>query len=264
MKVREFAEKKQIFMKAINKFREECKKNKNVVNAFNLGYKIRTIAIRNGLTEEEVHEILKENKKRHIEDSKVMNEKMIYNYIVRFGYTKEQVEKFAIDNGFVVNKRMVKLISEYKKNIDLEKNELHIRHTLQRIYDKDQKKTKIIIDKPKTRNSVRNIPISNKLHEILKELRKEYKDDDYFLTGDTEKYIEPRSYQYIFKDILRKSKIKKYKFHILRHTFATECIEVGMDVKSLSEILGHASVEITLNKYVHSSYKTKKKYLEKL
>ena len=67
-------------MKAINKFREECKKNKNVVNAFNLGYKIRTIAIRNGLTEEEVHEILEENKKRHIEDSKVMNEKMIYNY----------------------------------------------------------------------------------------------------------------------------------------------------------------------------------------
>lgn len=121
MKVREFAEKKQIFMKAINKFREECKKNKNVVNAFNLGYKIRTIAIRNCLTEEEVHEILEENKKRHIEDSKVMNEKMIYNYIVRFGYTKEQVEKFAIDNGFGVNKRMVKLISEYKKNIDLEK-----------------------------------------------------------------------------------------------------------------------------------------------
>ena len=150
------------------------------------------------------------------------------------------------------------------KDIDLEKNELHIRHTLQRIYDKDQKKTKIIIDKPKTRNSVRNIPISNKLHEILKKLRKAYKDDNFFLTGDTEKYIEPRSYQYIFKDILRKSKIKKYKFHILRHTFATECIEVGMDVKSLSEILGHANVEITLNKYVHSSYKTKKKYLEKL
>lgn len=121
MKVREFAEKKQIFMKAINKFREECKKNKNVVNAFKLGYTIRTIAIRNGLTEEEVHEILEGNKKRHIEDSKVMNEKMIYNYIVRFGYTKEQVEKFAIDNGFCVNKRMVKLISEYKKNIDLEK-----------------------------------------------------------------------------------------------------------------------------------------------
>lgn len=121
MKVREFAEKNQIVMKAINNFREECIKTKSVVNAFNVGYKIRTIAIRNGLTEEEVHEILKENEKRHIEDSKVMNEKMIYDYVVRFGYTKEQVEKFAIDNGFDVNRRMVKLISEYKKTIDLEK-----------------------------------------------------------------------------------------------------------------------------------------------
>ncbi|MEI3394279.1 MAG: hypothetical protein V8R82_00935 [Clostridia bacterium] len=119
MKRREFAEKKQILMKAINKFREECKKNKNVVNAFNLGYKIRTIAIRNEFNGGRVYEILEENKKRHIEDSKVMNEKMIYNYIVIFGYTKEQVEKFAIDNGFDVNKKiMVKLISEYKKNID--------------------------------------------------------------------------------------------------------------------------------------------------
>ena len=64
--------------------------------------------------------------------------------------------------------------------------------------------------------------------------------------------------------MLQKSDIRKYKFHILRHTFATHCIEVGMDPKSLSEILGHATVDITLNRYVHSSYKTKKKYLERL
>lgn len=120
MKVKEFAEKNQIVMKAIRNFRKECIKTKNVVNAFNVGYKIRTIAIRNNLTEEEVHEILKENEKRHIEDSKAINEKMIYNYIVRYGYTKEQVEKFAKVNGFDVNKRMVKLISEYKKTTDLE------------------------------------------------------------------------------------------------------------------------------------------------
>lgn len=68
----------------------------------------------------------------------------------------------------------------------------------------------------------------------------------------------------MFKRILRILKIKKYKFHSLRHTFASECIEVGMDVKALSEILGHASVDITLNIYVHSSYKQKRKYLEKL
>ncbi len=149
-------------------------------------------------------------------------------------------------------------------DIDLDKKELHVKKTLQRIYDDDQKTTKIIIDKPKTKKSLRNIPISNKLYDLLIVLKKKYKENDFFLTGDPEKYVEPRNYQYTFKEILKKSKVKKYKFHILRHTFATDCINIGMDVKSLSEILGHASVEITLDKYVHSSYKTKKKYLEKL
>ena len=91
-----------------------------------------------------------------------------------------------------------------------------------------------------------------------------YKDDDFFLTGSNEKFIEPRNYQKYFKNALRKCRIKSYKFHTLRHTFASNCIEVGMDVKSLSEMLGHSSVEITLNKYVHSNYKLQKKYLEKL
>ena len=60
------------------------------------------------------------------------------------------------------------------------------------------------------------------------------------------------------------SKVKEYNFHVLRHTFATNCIKVGMDIKSLSEVLGHASVDVTLNRYVHSSYEMKKKFLEKL
>ena len=68
----------------------------------------------------------------------------------------------------------------------------------------------------------------------------------------------------MFKRILKESKVKEYNFHVLRHTFATNCIKVGMDIKSLSEILGHASVDVTLNRYVHSSYVMKKKYLEKL
>ena len=68
----------------------------------------------------------------------------------------------------------------------------------------------------------------------------------------------------MFKRILKESKVKEYNFYVLRHTFATNCIKVGMDIKSLSEILGHASVDVTLNRYVHSSYDMKKKFLEKL
>ena len=91
------------------------------------------------------------------------------------------------------------------------------------------------------------------------------KKNEYVLTGSDIHYIEPRNYQYHFKVILKKSKIKaSYKFHALRHTFATICIEIGMDIKSLSEILGHADVSVTLNVYVHSSDKLKRKFLEKL
>lgn len=150
------------------------------------------------------------------------------------------------------------------KDIDLEKRTLYVRHTLQRIYDIEKKSTKILLDTPKTQTSVRNIPISNKMYELLSPIKRNYSKDSFFLTGNVYTYIEPRRMQYIFKEILQKSNVRKYKFHILRHTFATHCIEVGMDPKSLSEILGHASVDITLNRYVHSSYKTKKKFLERL
>lgn len=150
------------------------------------------------------------------------------------------------------------------ENIDLERRELRIRKTIERVYD-SQLKTSIIIDNPKTQNSVRDIPISNKLFSLLYKIRKNYEKDDYFLTGKSNQFIEPGNYRMYFNKILKKLKIKnKYKFHILRHTFATNCINIGMDIKSLSEILGHSNVEITLNKYVHSSYETKKKFLEKL
>ncbi len=151
------------------------------------------------------------------------------------------------------------------KDIDLDKKEIFIKNTLQRIYDSTLEKTKIIIDEPKTKSSVRCIPISNKLYNIIKKVSDNHNENDFFLTCNERRYIEPRIYREYFKKVLIKSKIKyPYKFHALRHTFATECIDVGMDAKSLSEILGHANVDITLNRYVHSSYERKKKYLEKL
>lgn len=148
------------------------------------------------------------------------------------------------------------------ENIDLEKKIIRIEKTLQRVYTDG--KTKVIIDTPKTKSSIRKIPISKKLYKILKPLKKRHEKEDFFLTGSKDKYIEPRNYQYLFKITLKNSKIKNYKFHILRHTFATNCIEVGMDIKSLSEILGHSNTNVTMNRYVHSSYNRKKQFLEKL
>lgn len=150
------------------------------------------------------------------------------------------------------------------KNIDFDERIISVKETLQRVYLKDEKKSKIVIDKPKSRTSIRNIPINSKLYEILKPLKNVYRKNDFVLTGSETEFVEPRNYQYYFKLLLEASKVKKYKFHILRHTFATNCIEVGMDIKSLSEVLGHSDVNVTLSVYVHSSDKIKKKFLEKL
>ena len=149
------------------------------------------------------------------------------------------------------------------EDIDLNKRIIYVRHTLQRIYI-DKKNTKIIIDAPKSEKSIRNIPMSNMIYTKLKSMRENFSKDDFFLTGDSKSFMEPRGYQSTFKKMLKECKIAERNFHCLRHTFATDCISVGMDVKSLSEILGHSDVSITLNRYVHSSDKIKKRYLEKL
>lgn len=150
------------------------------------------------------------------------------------------------------------------ENVNFEEKHIYVKKTLQRVYIKNEKKSKIVMDKPKTQSSTRSIPMNKKVYEILKKMKKKYKDEDFVLTGSSKNFIEPRNYQYYFKILLKKCKVKQYKFHILRHTFATKCMEVGMDAKSLSEVLGHSNINVTLNVYVHSSDKIKKKYLEKL
>ena len=89
------------------------------------------------------------------------------------------------------------------------------------------------------------------------------KDEDFLLTG-TEKPIEPRAMQYRFRTILKNAKLPSVHFHALRHMFASNCVKLGFDVKALSELLGHSSVEITLNRYVHSSFEQKREYMKRL
>ncbi len=147
-------------------------------------------------------------------------------------------------------------------NIDFNKKLINVEETLQRVY-LEKSKTKIIITPPKTKTSERKIPIPTALYDKLKERSELYSKKTYVITGE-EKYIEPRTFQHTYKKVLETSKVKYRNFHCLRHTFATRCIKVGMDIKSLSEVLGHSNVNITLNRYVHSSYETKKRFLERL
>ena len=115
-------------------------------------------------------------------------------------------------------------------------------------------KTEVKILEPKTAHSVRTIP----LPDVLKDSLSQYQAlDAFLLTGDKKRYIEPRVMQKRFKRILKDCGIADANFHTTRHTFATRCVELGFDIKSLSEILGHASVTITMNKYVHPTMELK-------
>lgn len=141
---------------------------------------------------------------------------------------------------------------------------IHIRKTMQRIqnFSDDENKTNIIITPPKSKSSVRDIPLPDFIMDIIKS---DFNccEKAYLLSGDTN-YVEPRTLENRFKAVIKKCGIENVNFHILRHTFATYSIEVGFETKSLSEILGHSSVNITLNRYVHSSMELKRANMAKL
>ena len=149
------------------------------------------------------------------------------------------------------------------ENIDFENKLIDVTHTLQRVYV-GRRDTKVIYTTPKTPKSIRKIPLSKLLYNRLKEVSKKYPKEAFVLTGEKNKWIEPLGFRYTYRLILKQSKVNYKKYHTLRHTFATRCIKVGMDIKSLSEVLGHANVTITLNIYVHSSFETKNKYINRL
>ena len=142
------------------------------------------------------------------------------------------------------------------------KGAITIRRTIQRISDPTTVgHTKIIFDTPKSQSSNRIIPMPLFLRKQMGSIRKS--DNCFVLTG-TPDYVEPRTMQNHFKATLKKCGIRPVNFHTLRHTFATDCVSAGFDPKTLSAILGHADVSITLNTYVHPSFDVKRRFMDKL
>lgn len=120
----------------------------------------------------------------------------------------------------------------------------------------------LIIDEPKTATSRREIPLPKQLLPILKSIKK--KSDSLFVVSASGSTISVRSYQRSFELLLKKLKIPHKGFHSLRHTFATRALECGMDVKTLSEILGHKNPTVTLNRYAHSLMEHKADMMNRL
>jgi integrase len=137
---------------------------------------------------------------------------------------------------------------------DITDNHIQINKTLMRIKT-DNCKTEIKIGTPKSESSKRFIPTPQCLLPLINKFRK----NGYVLSTEKLEFTEPRLLQIKFKNIITKCQIENINFHALRHTFATRCVEAGVDVKTLSEILGHSDVKTTLNRYVHSSFELKQK-----
>ena len=151
-------------------------------------------------------------------------------------------------------------------DVDMERSLIHVNHTLQRINCDlpSERKTRLIVGTPKSPSSCRMIPLTNQLYSMLSSFKQKNEGIEYVIATPRHPLIEPRTYQYRFERYLNVSQIRKVNFHVLRHTFATRCIESGMDMKTLSEILGHNSVEITMNRYVHPTLEAKRLQLEHL
>ncbi len=217
---------------------------------------------------------------------KAINEEKIRHFELSFIYPKDNKDKkiyvlskneqnkltnYVLDN--LNNRNIGLLISLYSglrigelcalqwNDIDFKRNILSVNKTIQRVYIKDKEKniSKVIITSPKTKNANREIPINKEFSEFLRKVKT--CNNDFVITGSNS-YLEPRTYRKYFNKVLKLAKINSFNFHSLRHTFATNCISLGVDYKTVSELLGHANVNITLNLYVHPRLSQKKKCID--
>lgn len=151
------------------------------------------------------------------------------------------------------------------RDLDIEAGVIHVNKTVQRIYLRDGgiREYSIHIDRPKTVTSVRDIPITRELMTLLRPLRKVMR-DDYFVVSNDIAPTEPRYYRDYFHRLQKQLGMPEVRFHALRHTFATRCIESKCDYKTVSDLLGHSSIATTLDLYVHPGYDEKKKAVEQM
>lgn len=169
---------------------------------------------------------------------------------------------FGILLDFYSGMRIGELIALEWQDVDFDKGLIYINKTAYR----DKSKTgewEVCIDKPKTKSSERVIPLPTCIIELMKEYSITSK-SNYVIENKKSERMSIRSYQYIFEKITEKVGVRKLNFHAIRHTFATRAIECGMDIKTLSEIMGHKNASITLNRYAHSMLDTKIAMMNKM
>jgi integrase len=182
-------------------------------------------------------------------------------------FNDTDAEKLGVLLSLYTGIRVGELCALRWDDIDLTGRTLQVRRTLQRIQsvspgDGGGRRTEVVITVPKSECAARVIPLPDFLFSAVAERKSD--GGAFVLTGDTLRYTEPRVMQNRFKKYVRLAGIEDANYHATRHTFATRCVELGFEIKSLSEILGHSSVKITLERYVHSSFDLKRANMDKL
>lgn len=151
------------------------------------------------------------------------------------------------------------------EDIDTENGIISVKKTIQRVYmiEGEERYTELILDSPKTKNSIRDIPMTRDLLKLLKPLKR-IVNHNYFVLTNEAKPTEPRTYRNYYKQFMQEVGVPILKFHGLRHSFATRCIESKCDYKTVSVILGHSNISTTLNLYVHPNMEQKKKCIDQM
>ncbi len=189
--------------------------------------------------------VLPKAENKQIEKISNIQQKRLITYLK----SNMSLTAFGILLSLCMGLRIGELCGLKWEDVDFRHKILQIRRTVQRISSANgSRKTKIVISTPKSATSFRTIVIPDMLMEYFEIFRNEA---DCFILSGTEKPVEPRTMQYRYKKILQSADMEYYNYHRLRHTFATNCAENGFDIKTLSAVLGHSTVNLTLNRYVH-------------
>ena len=198
---------------------------------------------------------------KELEVLSVANHRKILNYIQsHFTFTGLGIY-ISLSTGL----RIGEICALKWSDINVADGTITVSRTIERIYiiEGATKHTELVINTPKTKNSCRKIPMSKELLAIIKPLKKVVNDDFYVITND-ERPTEPRTYRNHYNGLMTKLDIPKLKYHGLRHSFATRCIEAGCDYKTVSVLLGHSNISTTLNLYVHPNMEQKKRCITRM
>ena len=198
---------------------------------------------------------------KELEVLSVANHKKILNHIQsHFSFTG-----LGIYISLCTGLRIGEVCALKWSDINVSEGTITVNRTIERIYiiDGMEKHTELVINTPKTQNSCREIPMTKELLAMVKPLKKVVNEDFYVLTND-EYPTEPRTYRNYYGKLMEKLGIPKLKYHGLRHSFATRCIEAGCDYKTVSVLLGHSNISTTLDLYVHPNMEQKKRCIAKV